>query len=373
MAEGDDSRRLSELTVGEMRRGLVYAAAVLLAVFLFLMLVGEVVVALLLGAVAGVYLLPVQEWLERRLHARAGSAFITILLIVIPLIAFIGYGWYELSGYSSAVRDEGRREQIIAGISRSLSDYVRVENTRAALEAGFAEALTRGAEMIEEIRKRSALLLVSATVFFFTVFYVLTHRLQLAAYIKLRVPGEFLPLYEKLTENVGGALRGALFAVMVDQTMKALVIFVLNLVFGVPLAVALALLTFLVGFFPLLGEWAIYIPISVYLLVFRGQPGAALTYLLIGFAMTAASSLILRPKLAAGGAFNFYWMLIALVAGVYAFGIPGIVLGPAILGFAKAVIDTLVGDVKYETSLLKEERAQAAEAKAEAADAEAGD
>ncbi|HLM58867.1 MAG TPA: AI-2E family transporter [Pyrinomonadaceae bacterium] len=371
MAEGDDSRRLSELTVGEARRALVYAAAVLLAAFLFLMLLGEVMVALLLGAVAGAYLLPVQEWLERRLHARSGSALITILLIVVPLIAFIGYGWYELSGYSAAVRDEGHREQIIAGISRSLSDYVRVENTRAALQTGFAEALTRGAEAVEEVRQRAALLLVSATVFFFTVFYVLTQRVRLAAYIKLRVPGEFLPLYEKLAENVGGALRGALFAVMVDQTMKALVIFTLNLSFGVPLAVALALLTFLVGFFPLLGEWAIYIPISVYLLVFRDQPNAALVYLLIGFAMTATSSLVLRPKLAArgAGAFNFYWMLIALVAGVYAFGIPGIVLGPAILGFAKAVIDTLVGDVKYETSLLKEERLQAAEARADAVDA----
>ena len=59
--------------------------------------------------------------------------------------------------------------------------------------------------------------------------------------------------------------------------------------------------------------------------------------------------------------FNFYWMLVGLVAGVYAFGIPGIVLGPAILGFAKAIMDTLVGDVKYETSLLKEERTQQAE------------
>jgi predicted PurR-regulated permease PerM len=173
----------------------------------------------------------------------------------------------------------------------------------------------------------------------------------------------FLPFYERLGENVGGALRGALFAVMVDQTAKAVAILIMNLVFGVPLAVALALVTFLIGFFPLLGEWAVYIPVSVYLLVFQHRPGAAAAYLLIGVAMTFGSSLVLRPKLAARSAerFNFYWMLVGLVTGVYAFGIPGVVLGPAILGFAKAILDTLVGDVKYETSLLKEERAQAKE------------
>jgi predicted PurR-regulated permease PerM len=131
----------------------------------------------------------------------------------------------------------------------------------------------------------------------------------------------------------------------------------------VPLAVALGLITFLIGFFPLLGEWAVYIPVSIYLLVFQHRPVAASAYFLIGVAITVGSTLVLRPKLAAHSAerFNFYWMLVGLVTGVYAFGIPGIVLGPAILGFAKAIMDTLVGEVKYETSLLKEERAQRAE------------
>lgn len=362
MAEGE-SKRLGDVTVGEAKRAAVYAGAIALALFLFVWMLGEVAVALLLGTVAGVYLLPVQEWLERRLRARAGSALITIALIVVPLVATVGYGWYEMSGYSAVVQDERRRELVIAGISQSLSEYVAVENTRAVLQNAFAEAFVRSGEALAEVKKRTALLLVSATVFFFTLFYVLTQRARLAAYIKLRVPGDFMPFYERLAENVGGALRGALFAVMVDQTLKAVVILVMNLVFGVPLAVALALVTFLIGFFPLLGEWAVYIPVSVYLLVFQHRPGAAAAYLLIGVAMTIGSSLVLRPKLAARSAerFNFYWMLIGLVTGVYAFGIPGVVLGPAILGFAKAILDTLVGDVKYETSLLKEERAQAKE------------
>ena len=368
MAEGE-AKRLGDVTVGEAKRAAVYAGAIALALFLFVHLLGEILVALLLGTVAGVYLLPVQEWLERRLRARAGSALVTIALIVVPLAATVGYGWYEMSGYSAAVQDERRRELVIAGISQSLSEYVAVENTRAVLQNAFAEAFVRSGEALAEVKQRTALLLVSATIFFFTLFYVLTQRTRLAAYIKLRVPGDFMPFYERLTENVGGALRGALFAVMVDQTLKAVVILIMNLAFGVPLAVALALVTFLIGFFPLLGEWAVYIPVSVYLLVFQHRPGAAAAYLLIGVAMTIGSSLVLRPKLAAHSAerFNFYWMLVGLVTGVYAFGIPGVVLGPAILGFAKAIMDTLVGDVKYETSLLKEERAQAQEeAKVEA-------
>ncbi|HEY0082876.1 MAG TPA: hypothetical protein VGB61_08810, partial [Pyrinomonadaceae bacterium] len=74
----DDSRQLKDLTIGEAKRVVVYGIALALAVGLFLLLVGQVLVALLLGLVAGAFLLPVQEWLERRLHARSGSALITI-------------------------------------------------------------------------------------------------------------------------------------------------------------------------------------------------------------------------------------------------------------------------------------------------------
>ncbi|HKR02977.1 MAG TPA: AI-2E family transporter [Pyrinomonadaceae bacterium] len=362
MSSGD-SRRLSELTVGEAKRILVYGAALLLAIFLFFLLIGKVLVALLLGIVTGVYLLPVQEWLETHLQRRAGSALITISLIVVPLVALTAYSWHELSSNSNSVIE--RRDEIINSISDALARHLPVERegTRVNLQAAFTEGLTRFAEIVKGLREQAALLLASLSLFFFTIYYVLTHRIRISSYIKVRVPGEYLPFYEKLAVNIGGALRGALRAVFIDQTLKALIIIVLNFVFGVPLAVVLGLVTFLIGFFPLLGEWAVYIPISVYLFVFRNDPVSAGVYLAVGISMTLGSSLLLRPKLASASArrFNFYWMLVALVAGVYVFGVAGVVLGPAILGFVKAVSDTLFGDVRYETSLLKEEGQQQSE------------
>jgi len=361
--DNGDARRVSELTVGDAKRIVVYGSLVLVSLALLGLLLGQVITALLLGVVAGVLLLPVQEWLERRVRARAGSAIVTIALIVVPLVALVGYTWYELSGYSNFVRD--KNAEIIDQISRAVERYVPLsrQGIRTTLQTAFAEGVTRSAEAVQGLKARAALLLASLAIFFFTVFYVLTQRAQLAKYIKVRVPGEYLPLYEKLTENIGGALRGALRAVFIDQLLKAVVLTVLNIVFGVPLVAVLGIIVFLTGFFPLAGEWAIYIPVSIYLLVFRDAPISAAIYFGIGVTLTASSSLLLRPRLAAYGTnrFNFYWMLVALVTGVFTFGIPGIVLGPAILGFVKAIGDTLVGDVRYETSLLKEEKEQQAE------------
>lgn len=309
---------------------------------------------MLLGVVTAAYLLPLQRWFERRLRARDGSALITIALIVLPLAALAAYVAHELSAYSNLLQE--RRQDVIRPLSLALAEYLPLAPTtmRAGIEGAFAAGIASAVEMTQELRRQLPLLLASTTLFFFTVFYVLTRRERLKAYLKLRIPGVYLPLYERLSANIGGALNGVLRAVFVDQTLKALVILLLNLIFGVPLAVALAVLTFLIGFFPLLGEWAIYVPVSVYLLVFAHAPAHAALYLGVGVCLTISSSLLLRPRLASQGnrQFNFYWMLVALVTGVYSFGIPGIVLGPAILGFVKALLETLLGEVHPTSSLL---------------------
>jgi hypothetical protein len=46
------------------------------------------------------------------------------------------------------------------------------------------------------------------------------------------------------------------------------------------------------------------------------------------------------------------------MAGVYVFGIPGIVLGPAIFGPIKAVADSIWGDLRSRGSLLLESEAK---------------
>jgi predicted PurR-regulated permease PerM len=63
------------------------------------------------------------------------------------------------------------------------------------------------------------------------------------------------------------------------------------------------------------------------------------------FVNTIYISTFLRPKIAAerSHVLNFYWMLLALITGVYTFGLVGILLGPVVIGLLKAILDTLTG------------------------------
>jgi predicted PurR-regulated permease PerM len=106
----------------------------------------------------------------------------------------------------------------------------------------------------------------------------------------------------------------------------------------------LAILSFIIGFFPIVGSWSVYVPVAAWLAIFDDGAGRAIAMLLIGFFVnTVYISTFLRPKIAAerSKVLNFYWMLVALVTGVYTFGLVGILLGPMLIGLLKAILDTI--------------------------------
>src|SRR5204862_5745176 len=85
--------------------------------------------------------------------------------------------------------------------------------------------------------------------------------------------------------------------------------------------------------------------------VFKNAPGQALAMVLIGFTVnTIYISTFLRPKIAAerSKVLNFYWMLVALITGVYTFGLVGILLGPMLIGLLKAILDTITSQTAWQ-------------------------
>jgi predicted PurR-regulated permease PerM len=143
---------------------------------------------------------------------------------------------------------------------------------------------------------------------------------------------------------VRGVLYGAIYSTFLTQTLKSIIILLMNLAFGVPLAGVLAILSFIIGFFPIVGSWSVYVPVAGWLLVFANAPAKAVAMLVIGFLVnTLYISTYLRPKIAAerSRVLNFYWMLVGLVTGVYTFGLVGILLGPILIGLLKAILDTI--------------------------------
>jgi predicted PurR-regulated permease PerM len=342
--------RVADLTLPEFRKVVLMAIFFVTVLVLFLWMVRTVVIAGILALIVAAYARPLYLRILARLRSETGSALLTITLVVVPILAALVYSFVELQGaatYISTHEDEivaridhaVRRIPLLAG--RSFTEQIRL---------GVAQASNSGATIVAGLREGLASFAVSAAIFLFTTFYVLTDAERIAEYVREKVPPRYGELAQALERNVRGVLYGAIYATLLTQAVKSLVILLMNVVFGVPLAVVLAIASFVIGFFPIVGSWIVYVPVALWLMIFREAYIPAFIMLFVGFVgNTLLISMYLRPKIAAekSKVLNFYWMFIGLVTGVYTFGLVGVLLGPIVIGILKATLDTVTARASW--------------------------
>ena len=343
--------RVAELTLPELRRMMVTTTLSAIVVALFLWMVRTVIIAAIIGIVAAVFLRPVYAGLRDRTRRPALAAILTLALIILPVLGALAYSYLEIRNVVDYLNQN--QSAVVSRLDTSFAEFFPGLHTDEATRriAGWVRrAADYGANIPEAVQEAVVTFAVSTTIFLFTAFYVLTEREQVVAYVRSKIPSRYAELATALENNVRGVLHGTVYSTLLTQTLKSVLILLLNLIFGVPLAAVLALASFVIGFFPIVGSWSIYVPVAAWLLIFKGSPTAALLMLVIGFGVnTLFISMYLRPKIAADRSrvLNFYWMLVGLVTGVYTFGLSGILLGPILIGLLKAVIDTVTTSASW--------------------------
>lgn len=311
---------------------------------LFLWMIRTVIIATIMGVIVAVFMRPVYLGIRSRLGSSAAAASITLLILIVPVCCLCVYSYTEVvqvAGYASAHQD-AIATQVDSAVHHL--PFMQKANTSESIRNYVIIASNYGTNILSGIKSALASIAVAATIFLFTAFYVMVDAETIETYLHSKVAPRYSELQEALENNVRGVLYGAIYSTVLTQGVKSIVILIMNLAFRVPLAGVLAVLSFIIGFFPIVGSWSIYIPVAAWLLVFRHAPGQAIAMILIGFFVnTLYISTFLRPKIAAerSKVLNFYWMLVGLVTGVYTFGLVGILLGPMLIGLLKAVLDTI--------------------------------
>ena len=342
--------RLADLPAPEVRRAVLTWLLTAIVVLLFLWMVRRVLIAGILGVVIAAYLRPLYLRIHRRTGSPILSAVLTLLVVIIPVLGAMTYSYFELVdvlGYIASHQDEVAN-RIDTAIRRL--PFLASANATDTIRGYVLTVSGYGTKIPAAVRDAVVELSVAITIFLLTAAYVFTDADSIVSYVRSKVPQRYDRLREALVTNVTGVLYGAIYSTLLTQGLKTLVIFLMNLAFGVPLAAVLAILSFIIGFFPIVGSWSVYVPVAGWLLVFRDSPVRAGLMVLIGFLLnTLFISTYLRPKIAAerSGVLNFYWMFVALVTGVYTFGLAGILLGPILIGLLKAVVDSVTAHASW--------------------------
>lgn len=336
--------RLADYTIPELRKALITTGILAAVSILFVYMIHEVIVAIIAGVVLAIYLIPFQHWAEVHLKSRTLTAIALITVVIVPLVMLLSYSWMEISDAAQYLNEH--RQEVAARITEAVQRIPYGERLEVSDEmpTWVSAAANRSTQIVEAMQETLDILVLSIAVFLFTLFYVLTDSERIAGYVRERIPGRYRTLADGITENVRYVAYGALYATFLTQIMKALIVLAMNIIWDVPLAAVLAIAAFFIGFLPIVGSWSIYVPTAMYLMVFRDNVIGGVLMVLIGLlGNTVFISMYLRPRIAAekSKVLNFYWMFIALVTGVYTFGLIGIIIGPILIGTLQAVFEVV--------------------------------
>lgn len=133
-----------------------------------------------------------------------------------------------------------------------------------------------------------------------------------------------------LREVAGGTIRGVVYGILGTAMAQGLVAWVGFTIAGVPAAVLLGLMTFLISVIPM-GPPLIWIPASIW--VFQnGSVGMGIFMLLWGALGISSIDNFIRPLIISqGNKMPFVLIFMGVLGGGLAFGLIGIFLGPTLL------------------------------------------
>ncbi len=327
--------------------------------FLLLFAAVAVLIALVLGRVAGELLLaavlagvlwPLQQWLTAHLRGRRGVAagILTIGVIVLligPITALLativrdgdaGLAFVRDTAQSTAVQDliarlpEGARRVVIHAIDTLPSDpgealgLLGAQAGRSPSAVGAAVAATGG-------------LLFDAVLTLIALFFMLAHGAELVAWLDgvspLR-PGqtrELLATFKRVSYAV-------VVATVITSAVQAIAAVIGYAIARVPNPFFFGVLTFFVAFIPAIGA-AVVCLLCAALLLLTGHTYmaiflAAWGLLVVGLVDNVVRPVLIRRGMEIHGAVMFF----ALIGGLAAFGALGLVLGPLAISLFLAML-----------------------------------
>ncbi|HEX7086723.1 MAG TPA: AI-2E family transporter [Vicinamibacterales bacterium] len=165
----------------------------------------------------------------------------------------------------------------------------------------------------------------------------------------VRVLRGFLPFHEQQRDRVLRRVEDLVFAsVIAGLAVAAVQGFIGGVGFwlvGIPGGVVWGVLIAFTSLIPLVGSSLVWAPVAIWLLV-TGEVGRAIALAVIGGGLVGLVDNVLRPILLSGrSAMNGLVTFIALLGGVSAFGLIGLVFGPVVVAVGAALLDAYLRPV----------------------------
>jgi predicted PurR-regulated permease PerM len=312
-------------------------AIIILGVYL----VYPVIPGLIGGFVLSYSFFPVYIRIYNKTKIKTISAGITTLFISAPVIAALIYTFYNALSELDLVIDILETHSFI-----SILTLFGIDITGSPLYEFVLETFPQIVNLtvtFSGIMNQVPLTLLNMTILFLSLFYFLSEKESIEDFVTKIIPSSYQKDLIEILKPTKDVIDGLIYGNVVNAMATGFLAIIGFTVLGVPYSFLLGLLVALASLLPIIGPWAVFIPLGAYYL--------ALGNYFRGFALLIYGILVLEILYNRYIQCKFYQkqpqlhpfiLLIGLFGGLYMLGPIGIIYGPIIIGLLKGVGEGMI-------------------------------
>ncbi len=325
---------------------------IVLAVFILKPIIVSIIFAFILAFIFS----PVYDWLYKITKSKNLSATLIIIFLMIIILLPLWFFTPILIKQSFYLFQLTNKLDFVKVFTSIFPDLFASEQFSTELGGIISSFTTRVANQMTNYFAQLILnfptIMLHLIVVLFTFFFVLRDKDIFIAYIKNILPFS-KEVEEKLFEYSKGITSSLLYGQVIIGIIQGLILGISFFIFGIPNALLLTLISIVIGIFPLIGPFVVWLPLAVY--IFSTQ-GMTISFFGIVFFGIIASSIdnYLRPLIVSKRVkIHSGILLISMIGGLFFFGVLGIILGPLIISYLLVFLEIYRG--KSKPTLLIEE------------------
>jgi predicted PurR-regulated permease PerM len=326
----------------------VFYAALALLVWLIYLIVSPFLVPLGWAIILAILFMPLQERLGARWSGSRAALTVTtgvVVLLMVPgaflTVYFVREGLQAAANFQDLAQS-GRLDRIVRLWASIAARFGRPDLTLTQLMQEEAKSLaTFLAGSLGGLLANVFRLIIDIIAMVFALFFLLRDGDSIMALLR-----RILPFEPSLRERMIGDARSLIHAsvgvsLLIAGLHGAICGFSFSLA-GIGEPVFWTCVMSFMALLPVVGPWPVWLPVTIWLFG-TGSIGRAILVLVICASAGIALDNFLRPALMSGrSSLSSLSVFIAVIGGIAAFGMIGLVLGPIIFAMASSLLDVYV-------------------------------
>ena len=298
------------------------------------------------GAILAYYVRYISRKIRPYIKYDTLSVFLGMIILAIPVVLLLYFTFSQFASIAGSFF--GSLQQAATGNSTmnmtQINDAVQNLGLPGNFSQGFDETIKSGitqfisylAKLIVNFVSSIPALAAQLLILIFSIFYFARDGDKVVKYVIDVIPDKDKEFYQQVFASADDVLKSIIVGNVIPAVILGVLSGILYFLLGYPYAILLAIISGIAMFIPIIGPWIVYGVIGIFSILIGNTFQGAMV-ILFGWIIETSTDFYIRPRISVQySEVHPLVFLLGFIYGAVTMGIPGLFIGPLILGITYA-------------------------------------